>query len=203
MSLAGEGERKVVKEIVKRANNPVKARVIPNEILAKYQKKLMNIDADVEKIINVLTPFTFSYSISICQSNFKSVQENRINRHHFMIFIRVAQEEKSESQISAMENQINRAEKLVKIDKSQGGKGGDQFAPMKRLWFQTHQERLDEKARFKLSGANAQDQAVEGGDGERVKKAKQRGENQKLKRQQRKKEQKKSKKAGEMTAEER
>lgn len=51
------------------------------------------------------------------------------------------QEEKSESQISAMENQLHRAEKIMKSKDQQ---------PMKRTWFQTHQERLDEKERFKL-----------------------------------------------------
>nr|CAG4649295.1 EOG090X059J [Scapholeberis mucronata] len=150
VSLAGEGERKVVKEIVKRANNPVKARVIPNEILAKYKKKLALIDPDVEKIIT---------------------------------------EEKSESQISAMENQINRAEKMVKVK-------GEPPAP-KRLWFQSHQERLEEKMRFKLNKDGAQ------GEEESTGPKKKRSDNQKLKRQQRKKEQKKSKKASEMTAEER
>jgi ATP-dependent RNA helicase DDX27 len=58
VSLAGEGERKVVKEIVKRANNPVKSRLIPNEILAKYKKKLALIDPDVENIIMVITFYT-------------------------------------------------------------------------------------------------------------------------------------------------
>nr|CAG4639987.1 EOG090X059J [Daphnia pulex] len=149
VSLAGEGERKVVKEIVKRANNPVKSRLIPNEILEKYKKKLALIDPDVESIIT---------------------------------------EEKSESQLSAMENQINRAEKMVKVK-------GEPAAP-KRQWFQTHQERLDEKDRFKL--------ASEGGaTEERPKPKKKLGENQKIKRNERKKEQKKTKKKGEMTSEER
>lgn len=53
VSLAGEGERKVVKEIVKRANHPVKARLIPPDILAKYQKKLAAIEPDVQSIIMV------------------------------------------------------------------------------------------------------------------------------------------------------
>lgn len=54
VSLAGEAERKVVKEIVKRANNPVKARVIPNEILAKYKKKLTDLEKDVERVLTVI-----------------------------------------------------------------------------------------------------------------------------------------------------
>ena len=87
-----------------------------------------------------------------------------------------------------MENQINRAEKMVKVK-------GEPPAP-KRLWFQTHQERLEEKDRFKLS--------KEGGAAEeQTKTKKKRGDNQKLKRQERKKEQKKAKKKSEMTPEER
>lgn len=69
-------------------------------------------------------------------------------------------------------------------------------AAPKRLWFQTHQERLDEKDRFKLS--------LEGGAAEQPGKPKKKmGENQKIKRNERKKEQKKTKKKGEMTSEER
>nr|CAG4641659.1 EOG090X059J [Eurycercus lamellatus] len=148
VSLAGEGERKVVKEIVKRANNPVKSRLIPSEILAKYKKKLAAIEPDVQTIIN---------------------------------------EERSESQLSAMENQVNRAERLVK---SKGETGP------KRVWFQSHSERMEEKERFKLASTN---------DGltERTPSKKKKGENQKLKQQQRNKERKKVKKQGEMTAEER
>lgn len=53
VSLAGEGERKIVKEIVKKANNPVKARLIPNEILLKYKKKLAVVEADINNIVTV------------------------------------------------------------------------------------------------------------------------------------------------------
>jgi ATP-dependent RNA helicase DDX27 len=53
VSLAGEAERKVVKEIVKRAKNPVKSRIIPHEILSKYQRKLNEIEPDVQSIMTV------------------------------------------------------------------------------------------------------------------------------------------------------
>ena len=53
VSLAGEKERKVVKEIVKRAKNPVKSRLIPPEILTKYQRKLADVEPDVDKVIMV------------------------------------------------------------------------------------------------------------------------------------------------------
>lgn len=84
---------------------------------------------------------------------------------------------------------MNRAERMVK---SQGEMGP------KRVWFQTHSERMDEKERFKLGGIS-QDAPAEGG---RFKKKK-KGENQKAKREQKNKERKKAKKSSEMSAEER
>lgn len=149
VSLAGEKERKVVKEIVKRAKNPVKSRLIPPEILSKYQRKLAEVEPDVEKVI---------------------------------------QEERAESQLSAMENQVNRAEKMVE-------KNG---APApKRLWFQTHSERLEEKERFKLA------QQGESSTGEPRSKKKKKGENQKAKQAERNKERKKNKKRSELSADDR
>ncbi len=52
VSIAGEKERKMVREIIKRARNPVKARVIPTDIVLKYKKKLTDMYADVQNIID-------------------------------------------------------------------------------------------------------------------------------------------------------
>lgn len=104
----------------------------------------------------------------------------------------IRQEEKTESQLASMENQVNRAEKLVK--------NGVDAGP-KRVWFQTHAQRLEEKERFKLASAG---QTTDGGEESGGRKGKKKlGENQKAKRAQRNKERKKTKKAGEMTAAER
>ena len=50
MSISGEGERKMVKEIVRRARDPVKARVVPVDIVEKYRKKLAILESDVTKV---------------------------------------------------------------------------------------------------------------------------------------------------------
>ena len=50
VSISGEGERKMVKEIVRRARDPVKARVVPVDIVEKYRKKLAILEADVTKV---------------------------------------------------------------------------------------------------------------------------------------------------------
>lgn len=51
VSLAGEQERKMVKDIIKRAANPVKSRVIPNDIIEKYKTKLTNLEKQIQEIL--------------------------------------------------------------------------------------------------------------------------------------------------------
>ncbi|CAH1116701.1 unnamed protein product [Phaedon cochleariae] len=51
VSLAGEKERKMVKDVIKRAKNPVKSRVIPPDILEKYREKLENLEQQISQII--------------------------------------------------------------------------------------------------------------------------------------------------------
>ncbi|GLV36488.1 Rs1 [Carabus blaptoides fortunei] len=51
VSLAGEQERKMVKEIVKRAKNPVKCRVIPPDIVDKYRGKLERVEPEISHIL--------------------------------------------------------------------------------------------------------------------------------------------------------
>ena len=51
VSLAGEQERKIVKEVIKRATKPVKARIIPQDILEKYGKKLSALEPKVGQIL--------------------------------------------------------------------------------------------------------------------------------------------------------
>ncbi|XP_029041188.1 probable ATP-dependent RNA helicase DDX27 [Osmia bicornis bicornis] len=51
VSLAGEQERSLVKEIIKNAKNPVKNRIIPPDIIEKYNKKLQSLESDIKKIL--------------------------------------------------------------------------------------------------------------------------------------------------------
>lgn len=50
VSLAGEQERKIVKDIIKNAVNPVKNRIIPPEIIEKYRKKLLGLEDEIVKV---------------------------------------------------------------------------------------------------------------------------------------------------------
>ncbi|KAJ8931264.1 hypothetical protein NQ314_015830 [Rhamnusium bicolor] len=51
VSLAGERERKIVKEVIKRAKNPVKSRVIPPDILEKYRQKLQKLEPQITQVL--------------------------------------------------------------------------------------------------------------------------------------------------------
>jgi ATP-dependent RNA helicase DDX27 len=51
VSLAGEAERKLVKEVLKKAKNPVKSRQIPPEIMEKYKQKVDEIQPDIDEIL--------------------------------------------------------------------------------------------------------------------------------------------------------
>lgn len=103
VSLAGEQERSLVKEIIKNAKNPVKNRIIPSDIIDKYYKKLQSLEPDVEKIL---------------------------------------EEERNERELAKIENQANRAEKLLKNESNKN---------VQRTWFQTQKERKEEKERLSLT----------------------------------------------------
>lgn len=40
-----------MKEIIKQAKNPIKNRIIPPDIIEKYNKKLQSLEVDVERIL--------------------------------------------------------------------------------------------------------------------------------------------------------
>ena len=52
VSLVGENERKIVKEIVKNAEKSVKNRIIPIEIIEKYKKKLLTKEPEIMDILD-------------------------------------------------------------------------------------------------------------------------------------------------------
>nr|XP_023020447.1 probable ATP-dependent RNA helicase DDX27 [Leptinotarsa decemlineata] len=104
VSLAGEKERKIVKDVIKRAKNPVKSRVIPADILEKYKDKLLRLEPQITQIL---------------------------------------QEEYEERMLSKVENQANKAEKLLKGEQDE-----------KRPWFQTKTQRKEEKDRLSLKNVN-------------------------------------------------
>ncbi|XP_055855410.1 probable ATP-dependent RNA helicase DDX27 isoform X2 [Episyrphus balteatus] len=52
VSLAGEKERKIVKDIIKNAENSVKNRIIPPEIIEKYRKKLIALEPEIQNILD-------------------------------------------------------------------------------------------------------------------------------------------------------
>merc|ERR1719167_1090138 len=98
VSIAGEGERKMVKEIVKRARDPVKSRTVNTDVVEKYKKKLVKIEEDITRVL---------------------------------------EEEKAEREIAKLENRAG------KLKNRLNGEEDD------RAWFQTKQQRKDEKQKLK------------------------------------------------------
>ena len=52
VSLADEEHRKMVREIIKNARNPVKNRVIPQPVVDKYVKKAARLQAEVQRVVS-------------------------------------------------------------------------------------------------------------------------------------------------------
>ena len=53
ISLVGEGERKLLKEIVKQARSPVKSRVIAQETITKFRQRLADFSDDLTDILKL------------------------------------------------------------------------------------------------------------------------------------------------------
>ncbi|NXT28680.1 DDX27 helicase, partial [Syrrhaptes paradoxus] len=51
VSLVGEEERKMLKDIVKTAKTPVKARVLPQDVILKFREKIENLEKDVYAVL--------------------------------------------------------------------------------------------------------------------------------------------------------
>ncbi|NXE13785.1 DDX27 helicase, partial [Lophotis ruficrista] len=51
VSLVGEEERKMLKDIVKTAKTPVKARILPQDVVLKFREKIENLEKDVYAVL--------------------------------------------------------------------------------------------------------------------------------------------------------
>ena len=51
VTFATEQQRKLVREIVKNSNNPVKSRIIPSKVIEKYASKIEALEPDIVKVV--------------------------------------------------------------------------------------------------------------------------------------------------------
>ncbi|KAJ8303048.1 hypothetical protein KUTeg_019444 [Tegillarca granosa] len=109
VTLVGEQERKLLKEVVKKARTPLKTRIVPQEVIVKYKDKIANMAQDI---------------------------------------LEIEKEEKEESVMRATENQLNKAKNLLENQK-------EMMNRQKRTWFQSHKERMKEKASLRLADHSA------------------------------------------------
>ncbi|KAK3085997.1 hypothetical protein FSP39_011961 [Pinctada imbricata] len=50
VTLVGEQERKLLKEVVKKARTPLKTRIVPQEVITKYKNKINSLEKDIKEI---------------------------------------------------------------------------------------------------------------------------------------------------------
>ncbi|WAR12864.1 DDX27-like protein [Mya arenaria] len=50
ISLVGEQERKLLKEVVKKAKTPLKTRIVPQDVIAKYRERISALEKDIVEI---------------------------------------------------------------------------------------------------------------------------------------------------------
>ncbi|XP_013869336.1 putative ATP-dependent RNA helicase DDX27 [Austrofundulus limnaeus] len=93
VSLVGESERKMLKEVVKSAKSSVKARVLPPEVILKFRDLISKLEKDVEAVMKL---------------------------------------EREERELAASEAKLSVAQKRL---------DGDASCQSQRVWFQTQQER--------------------------------------------------------------
>ncbi|XP_025114812.1 probable ATP-dependent RNA helicase DDX27 [Pomacea canaliculata] len=108
VTLVGEKERKMLKEVVKHAKTPLKSRIVPPEVVEHFRNQIADMEEDIATI---------------------------------------EREEREERQLRALENQTNKAQRL--LDGDPNGVDG-----MKRVWFQTHKDRMAEKEALRLGEYN-------------------------------------------------
>ncbi|XP_069507294.1 probable ATP-dependent RNA helicase DDX27 [Ambystoma mexicanum] len=53
VSLVGEEERKMLKEIVKKAQAPVKARILPQDVISKFRDKIEKLEKDIYAVLQL------------------------------------------------------------------------------------------------------------------------------------------------------
>ncbi|NWH68600.1 DDX27 helicase, partial [Geococcyx californianus] len=53
VSLVGEEERKMLKDIVKNAKTPVKARILPQDVILKFREKIESLEKDVYAVLRL------------------------------------------------------------------------------------------------------------------------------------------------------
>ncbi|XP_068118633.1 probable ATP-dependent RNA helicase DDX27 [Hyperolius riggenbachi] len=53
VSLVGEEERKILKDIVKKAQAPVKARILPQDVISKFREKITNMEKEIYAVLQL------------------------------------------------------------------------------------------------------------------------------------------------------
>ncbi|KAF5275214.1 hypothetical protein FQR65_LT04248 [Abscondita terminalis] len=157
VSLASESERKIVKQIIKNAKNPVKSRVISTNIIVKYKNKLGSLEPKIQDILK-----------EEHQERLLSRTENKLNRAQKVLqgeqsepqrpWFQSNKQRKDEKERLALNNKLQVKGKKRKLEKSDDDEDSKKTKNIARM--QIHHAK--NKVKPKKIRACAEDRNVKG-----------------------------------------
>ncbi|XP_058462347.1 probable ATP-dependent RNA helicase DDX27 [Malaya genurostris] len=142
VSLAGEIERKIVKDIIKNAINPVKNRIIPTEIVEKYRKKVQALETEIEKVLQEERAEKLlrqtEQQLEKTERKLKGVP-NGPSREWFQNH----RDRKEEQERLSLKSEVNKENKKQSRKRKRGNDSDDDFDPIKHQ--QSKQQKIAKK----------------------------------------------------------
>ncbi|BFZ13504.1 hypothetical protein BsWGS_16543 [Bradybaena similaris] len=117
VTLVGEQERKVLKEVVKQAKTPLKTRIVPQDVVSKFKEKINEIEQDIKQIM-----------IQEKEESHLRSAENKMNKAHNLLdkaedegkkrtWFQTSKERKAEKAMQRLSNKLDAKEEKKKSRK--------------------------------------------------------------------------------------
>ncbi|CAG5134459.1 unnamed protein product, partial [Candidula unifasciata] len=117
VTLVGELERKVLKDVVKQAKTPLKTRIVPQDVVSRFKEKINDIEEDIKQIMIQEKE----------ESHLRSV-ENKMNKAHNLLdktqdesqqrtWFQTTKERKAEKAMLRLSNKLDSKEEKKKTRK--------------------------------------------------------------------------------------
>ncbi|XP_005184122.2 probable ATP-dependent RNA helicase DDX27 [Musca domestica] len=132
VSLAGEKERKIVKDIIKNAEGSIKNRIIPPEIIEKYRNKLIALEPEIQ---NILDEEQAERQLAKMEQQLSKTERKLLgnaNVEHRDWFQTKKQREEEKERL-AIDSTVGKSEKTKKKPKREYGGDGEDGPPVKEL----------------------------------------------------------------------
>uniref|UniRef100_A0A1A9X141 RNA helicase n=1 Tax=Glossina brevipalpis TaxID=37001 RepID=A0A1A9X141_9MUSC len=135
VSLAGEKERKIVKDIVKNAEGSIKNRIIPPEIVEKYRKKLIALEPEIQ---NILDEEQYERQLAKTEQQLSKAERKLLNnqnndKRQWFQTKKQREEEKLRLQITSKDDTSKILKKTKKSKRPEYGGDGEDGPPVKEV----------------------------------------------------------------------